>query len=730
MLRAATGVEVKRIQREKTMTTKNEERRTKNRMGIGWLAAVLGVMLLACGGARGATWSSDADGSWSEAAKWDGGVPNAVGATASLSNSISADRVVTLDQNATVGALTMKDMDATPNSWTIAQGGAYTLTLDATGVGPATLTVGHGNANAINVPVTLTDPLTLSVATGTKLTFGGNLSGSGKITTKSPGTVRLAGDNSGFSGGIHVDVSAATTFELMNASALGTGSVTFNASGGAPVFTNASGGSLTISTPIGVQSHSVYPHFAGSDMTFTDFSLSSGKTVSHLFYVDGTTTLTLPNGIAVNSGSRKAGTGSMTITGASAGGLMGWEGGGTLKIGHDQALGNGTTFRAWNGTYIAEGGNRVVNNVTTFGAAGVAALTFDLSNGNNLTFSAASTSIANDFQMIVTGPGVLTISGNATGAFKPQKYGTGELDLTGDNSGVSNYGNQVPSSSLNGFHLSAGTLGLGNDKALGPNPLLVDAAGTTLKAVGGARTIANYIYLQNSLTINTTDSLTLTGMINDYYAPWGKNGGLVLSAGTVTLTASNAYSQGTTVNGGTLVAGHANALGTAGTITVNSNGTFAVAQSVTFSRAVTFNAGSGLGGSGTFVKGGAWTVPGSFTILPGLSTNAASTLTVDTAGGALTFGNNTLEIDFDAGGVDQLAINGALDLGGASDTLVLRGVLPSGISEFTIVSAASVSGTFGSIDLSGLSRPVKVRYPGDGRVLVMSPPAGTAITFR
>jgi fibronectin-binding autotransporter adhesin len=59
--------------------------------------------------------------------------------------------------------------------------------------------------------------------------------------------------------------------------------------------------------------------------------------------------------------------------------------------------------------------------------------------------------------------------------------------------------------------------------------------------------------------------------------------------GTQTLSGSNSYTGGTNIYGGTLVAAHANALGTTGTITV-AGGTLKLG--VAFSRAVTMNSGS------------------------------------------------------------------------------------------------------------------------------------------
>lgn len=697
----------------------------KTRVGLR-MTAIGGVMLTAGVAAWGATWNTDADGNWNEAGKWDGGVPNAVGATASLSNGISADRVVTLDQSATVGALVMTDTDGTSNSWTLAQGGAHTLTLDVSS-GSGTLTVSQGTNHSISVPVAINDPLNLSVANGTKLTMGGNLSGSGKITTKSPGTVRLSGDNGGFSGGIYIDSGAATRFELMNANALGSGSITFHNSANGPVFTNASGGALLISTPIGTgQSHTTNPRYAGNDMTFNSFRLSDSITVNHVFYIDGNTTLTLPNGIA-GGGSRKAGSGNLTLTGASAGGLMGWEGGGTLRLGHDQALGNGTTFRAYLGTYIPTGGHRILANQTTFGTPGQN-LTFDLSGGSNLSFSHASVSISHDFNIEVTGPGILTIVGNVTGTMRPDKRGTGALILSGNNTGVT-------ASATAGLRLHAGTLGLGHDNALGPDGNRLDVRGGTLMAVGGARTLANPVVYGGSstLTIDSDDPITFNGLVS--VPNTSIYGNLLVNRGMLRIngdnTGWNTSSPKTINDGGTLIVGHANALGThaSSVITVNSNGTFGVGSGVSFSRAVTFNEGSALVGEGTFMRGAAWTVPTNFTVRPGLA-GTPGTLTIGTANNALTLlPSSTLAIEANGVQAGKLVVDGSgsIALAGA---LKLRGALEAG--SYVLVDApGGVTGTFaGDPDVTALADPHgKLRYTGT-QVLYTVPPRGTMIFIR
>jgi len=100
---------------------------------------------------------------------------------------------------------------------------------------------------------------------------------------------------------------------------------------------------------------------------------------------------------------------------------------------------------------------------------------------------------------------------------------------------------------------SSGTLNIG---ALGAN----NAAGTVVAGSisGGAGT--------GTVNFNQSDSVTITSRIT------GANLSLnQLGAGTTTLTASNSYAGGTTLNAGTLAISNSSPLGT-GTVTFASNG--------------------------------------------------------------------------------------------------------------------------------------------------------------
>jgi fibronectin-binding autotransporter adhesin len=210
---------------------------------------------------------------------------------------------------------------------------------------------------------------------------------------------------------------------------------------------------------------------------------------------------------------------------------------------------------------------------------------------------------------------------------------------------------------------------------------------------------------QNSLTLNVADGslahdLRITGVISQTGAKSiTKNG-----AGTVLLTASNTYSGGTVINAGTLVAGHANALGTTGTISVGANGTFGVADEVSFSRSLTL-------ASGARVRAG----NESSVVLPSAAALAAWESTSPLAGATaaeILFGNGG------AGGSRTLASAWFANPGGnaASDILDLAGTGPNttwvlslsydpGVADLSLLNIFSRPGTTGDFAPVGQGDP-------------------------
>lgn len=175
-----------------------------------------------------------------------------------------------------------------------------------------------------------------------------------------------------------------------------------------------------------------------------------------------------------------------------------------------------------------------------------------------------------------------------------------------------------------------------------------------------ASSFSGAVVLSKSLTLTAASggSVDFQGNIT------GSHGVTKDGSGTVVFSTAKSYSGATSV--------------TAGTLTVNS--TLA-------SSAVGVGGGGTLQGSGVVVNG--VTVAG--TLAPG--NNSAGTLTVGSASFA---GGGTLAVEIDGSAGDQLVATGALNLGGASLSIALLGggwTQPS----YVIAQGAPLTGTFASV---------------------------------
>ena len=251
-----------------------------------------------------------------------------------------------------------------------------------------------------------------------------------------------------------------------------------------------------------------------------------------------------------------------------------------------------------------------------------------------------------------------TLAGNLKGCDPRgfiQKIDDNTVTLTGDNSNLDL-----------GFQIAQGRIVFGYDTAAGTETLeLLDNNSISGEAeftsnapsIGSLKGEGQYgtrVYLNNTgvLTINQTSDFSYDGIIS------GTGGINKAGPNSLTLSRDNAYTGGTTITNGLLVAGAANALGT-GAVTIN-GGSLSLATGVTLPNPVSFGlAGGVLGGNGTFT--GAVTIGTNAHLAPG---NSPGTLNFN---GGLTWGQGgtyDIQVQTAAGGpgtgFDTINVTGGL----------------------------------------------------------------------
>ncbi|EWY39248.1 Hemolysin-type calcium-binding protein [Skermanella stibiiresistens SB22] len=262
-----------------------------------------------------------------------------------------------------------------------------------------------------------------------------------------------------------------------------------------------------------------------------------------------------------------------------------------------------------NGVITLSNSDETVGSLT--GTGGVA------TNGYTLTAGGDNTSTT--FSGVISGAGGLT------------KTGTGVLTLTG----VNTYTGTTTVSAGGGtggltLNNSSGTALADTSAVSLAGILTLSSAAETIGALSGAGTVA---LGANALTVSQSGDTTFSGTI-------GGTGSLTKSGtATLTLSGGNSYSGTTTVSAGTLVAAHANALGTtAGGTSVSSGAALGLQGGITIAEAITGLAGTGVSSGGALVNvGGDNTLSGTVT-LTGAATVTTATGTTLTIGGALSGG--------------------------------------------------------------------------------------------
>ncbi|ALM85474.1 hypothetical protein ASB57_23125 [Bordetella sp. N] len=528
-----------------------------------------------------------------------------------------------------------------------------------------------------------------------------NLGVAGSAVALDGGTLRIAGTgytgttraiSVGSGGTLDIDA-AANTFTLGQnltgggrLTKAGAGTLALNGDNSALAGIDLSAGRLTAGSatalgagPLNVTGSAALDSSSSGLALGNNVTIADGATLTNT----GSNDLIL-NGViaggAANTGSlAKQGASTLTLNGANTYGGGTTLAAGAIVLGNDGALGTGALNVTGAGQLLTSG-TRVL--------------------GNDITLANAA--------LTTGGTDDVTLNGTISGAGSLIKTGTDRLTLNGTNTYTG------------GTTLQAGTLGLGNNGALGAGALSV--TGNAALDSAGALALTNNIAVINAgtnLTVAQTNDAALSGVISG-------DGGLVLGGNhTLTLSGINTYGGDTTLTGGTLLLAADAALGSNGNApTVGSlivTGPAAIGGTAT---------GTDLSISNTIQLGDTLTVTGPKNVALNGTVNGAGGLIKDASATTLTIGavngytgGTTLQ-----GGTLQLLNGAALGTGGLAitgDATLRNGItgIPGGAlvvaNDVALGAALAVDGNGGPLTLNGV-------LSGGGTLLTA---AGTDLTL-
>ncbi|WP_372400702.1 Ig-like domain-containing protein (plasmid) [Azospirillum sp. HJ39] len=499
---------------------------------------------------------------------------------------------------------TLEGTIALPSTLTVRSG--VTLAMDSDIDGRSITITGNGFTLGNSFGVNVGDGDTLVM----NLTLGDNGTDVSALTKSGTGRLILEGTNNTASGntGLNTISVDAGTLSIDTDANLGTGTLTL------------SGGNLTVGNNTTIDNAITLSSDASID-TAADVTLSGALSGAGGLTKLNSGTLTLSNG--GNSGSFS---GTTTVSA------------GTLSVAADANLGSGAV--TLDGGTLGLTGTTTIDNAITLGSSGG---TVDASGAATL-----SGTISGSGTLTKTGGSALTLSGSNsyTG---DTTVSTGVL-IAGTNSalGTTDGGTTVASGAtlrlLGGLTIAENFTisGIGVSAGIGAIKVNDDANGRATTVTGTVTLAANAAIG----AYNGTDSLTLSGVVSGAYAL------TKVGSGALTLSGANSYSGATTVSTGTLIAAHADALGTTGNgTTVTSGAALGLQGGITLAEAVSA-AGTGVSGSGAI-----YNVSGTNTLSGAVTLTAATEIGVN-AGGLTMSGNIGGSFGLTKTGTETLTLSG------------------------------------------------------------------------
>ena len=555
--------------------------------------------------------------------------------------------------------------------------GAGTTTFASTAA-IGTLSAGTANLNGATSAITTLNGGTVNLGASTALTVSagtsaGTITGGGSLTKTGGGILTLNSANT-YTG---LTTVSGGTLAIGSGGSLASGNALTVGGSGTANFANAD---QTLGAVSNANTASNALNFSATSGTVTLASLSGpgnttfasvasiGTLAAGTVNLNGpTSAITTLNGGTVNLSSGtaltvSAGTSAGSIAGT--GGTLTKTGGGTLTLSGTNSFTGATTVSA--GT-LAFNAAAALGTTASINLADTTTLTYT---GGTATFDrdlAVTGGTGSTGTLRNSGLGTLTLSGTLTKDGTILNFAEGTFDVTGTISGVSAHSDLVvdhATVTLSHANTYTGPTYLQNAATLhaavtGALPtgtrsdLFLDATGTggSTLTLGADQAVASLTGATSStvdlgahaLTVGTTSgSTTFAGTL-------GGTGGTLIKDGasTLSLTGTNSYTGGTTLQAGTLVF-TTGGLGTTGTVqfsgdatlrfgtatTTDLSGRLAIADGVTATldtggNDLTFASAFGLGGTGGLTKAGVGT----------LTFTAAATYT-----GATTISAGTLQL--------------------------------------------------------------------------------------
>lgn len=547
-------------------------------------------------------------GDWSSADTWTGGIiADGTDFTGFFTGAnITADRIINLDTNRTIGNITFTDATTASNNLTIS--GANILTLDRTSGTPI-----------INV-----------TQAGRTLTISSQISGADGLQKNGAGILSLSGSND-YTGPTIIQ---GGILDISNNTALGatSGNTTIAATGSNNGPRLTLGGNLNSAENLSISG-----------------STESGDFASVISSTSGTNTLS----------------GNITLASPSNGIRLGANGGNLVLSGTIGQTGTARTLLL----QATGGANLTVNNAISNGGAALSIISQSGSNGS-VTLHAASG----------TGIGATTIGENGllrlgvTNAIRTDQSLTLGFahNFTGSDRGTFD---------LAGFNQTVNALiGTRNSSNVGADSIRIvtnSATGTSILTVGNGNGTGTFNGVIQDGGVGRVVALTKTG------------------TGTQTLVGDSNYSGVTTINGGTIVISHANALGsTAGNTTIAATGAttgprLALSGGITSPENITITGATETSGFEGAIRNtsGNNTLGGNIVL-----SSPTAGIRLDATAGTLTFSGN----------ISQTGTSRTLGLTpAASSTITVNNPIANNGGQLTV--ACYIDGTAGTVVLNGVN---------------------------